>query len=182
MNQNKYVIGQVVWLGSSEWTATPVVCPDCQGHKTWTVVTEVETFTTYCRTCWHGYDGCYGTVSAYDYRPQVRHLTIGHIEVKQTALTFEVKYMCQETGIGSGSVWCEDSLFSTIEEAQAFGEAQSDIRRGQDAQFASDAHSARCRKDMLVLEDCPRMELQDHVERLEQEIRRLKRKKKKTTT
>lgn len=177
MIKPKYQLGDVVYLGSSEWMQEPVECPDCLGAKIWIVTTPAnEQFETYCRTCWHGFDGCSGTIADYDYRPMVRQLTIGQIQAKEMEHKIDITYMCVETGIGSGTVWNENNLFVTRAEAQGYGEAQSQIRREKDEDAVSRAHQAQCKKDMLVLEDCPRKRLQDENNRLAQEIRDLKRK------
>lgn len=43
--------------------------------------------------------------------------TIGQVEVKVKKDKAEIRYMCEETGVGSGTVYCEDECFATYEEA-----------------------------------------------------------------
>lgn len=54
--------------------------------------------------------------------------TIGKVEIEEYAPKYkkryksEIKYMLEETGVGSGAVWREDRLFATEEEANEFCE------------------------------------------------------------
>ena len=43
---------------------------------------------------------------------------IGQVRVEQEKNSKEVQYMCVETGVGSGTIWNEDQLFLSKEEAQ----------------------------------------------------------------
>ena len=54
--------------------------------------------------------------------PAYQPKTIGQIRFNFTEDKEERKYMCKETGIGSGTVYDENRLFSTYAEAVAFVE------------------------------------------------------------
>ena len=79
------------------------VCPACHGR------TETEHYG-------------YKYVIAYD------GATIGKVEIQEYAPKYkrryksEVRYMLEETGVGSGTLWREDRLFGTYEEAKGFCE------------------------------------------------------------
>ena len=173
----KFKIGDVVWLASSDWQSEPAECPDCLGEKAWEVVTPAgEIFSTHCRTCWHGYDGCSGTVSNYTYLPTVRRMTVGMVNTRQSDLKAEIQYMCEESGIGSGSLWDEEKLFPTETEARIYATTQAQLKRSTNEQCIDDDRRRQNKKDMLVVEDCPRKVQEDEVNRLKQEIRDLKQK------
>ena len=71
-------------------------CPECYGRKG-----NIE----YEETAWN--------ISSYG-----RYLTIGRITIQQDKKEYREVYMCNETGIGSGTLWSGDILFSTVGEAQ----------------------------------------------------------------
>lgn len=55
---------------------------------------------------------------------------------KEGLTEFETEYMCYETGIGSGTVWNEENLFATQEEAQA--EADRLNKKEQESKHVKD--------------------------------------------
>lgn len=75
---------------------------------------------------------CYGamTTERYGYKYVISYCkaTIGKIEIQEYAPKYmnkyksEIKYMLEETGVGSGTIWREDRLFATEEEANDFCE------------------------------------------------------------
>ena len=50
-------------------------------------------------------------------QPSIIAYTIGQVEIKVQKDKTEIRYMCEETGIGSGAVYLEDECFATYEEA-----------------------------------------------------------------
>lgn len=77
------------------------VCPVCRG----------ETKTVY--------DGFEYVISYYE-------ASIGKVQIEEYAARYDyesrVTYMLKETGVGSGTIWREDRLFATEEEAKEFCE------------------------------------------------------------
>lgn len=75
---------------------------------------------------------CYGrTVTEhYGYKYEISYYaaTIGKVEIQEYAPKYrhsyksEIRYMLEETGVGSGAVWREERLFATEEEAKEFCE------------------------------------------------------------
>lgn len=123
MLQPKYEIGQLIFFARSTWGERKIKCPDCLGTKEWKVVCPSgEEFQHSCSTCSHAFYAT-GTVSEYDDLPKVEALTVGSIQIN-TADEDPVKYMCRETGVGSGSVYPETQLFATVEEANTFAKAE----------------------------------------------------------
>jgi len=65
---------------------------------------------------------CYGNGwvwDAEDKHNECRALTIGEVRITAGRSGRKVQYMCEETGVGSGTLHNETSLFATKEEAQA---------------------------------------------------------------
>lgn len=79
------------------------ICPSCHG-----------------RTVTEGYE--------YKYKISYYEATIGKVEIQEYAKKYknqyksEVRYMLEETGVGSGTIWREERLFATEEEARDFCE------------------------------------------------------------
>ena len=72
---------------------------------------------TDCREC---HDGRVRAGSQYSWRPQPNPLTVGKItvEVDGNDLTIQETYMCNETGIGSGTLYRGQHMFSKHEDAE----------------------------------------------------------------
>jgi hypothetical protein len=47
----------------------------------------------------------------------IQQLTVGQVRI-QAGYEPETRYMCEETGVGSGTVWREENLFLTMIEAE----------------------------------------------------------------
>lgn len=113
----KYAIGDKVWTGYAANAPEKVPCPDCLGSKVWQVSSPAGySGSTTCPRC----DGA-GNLSQYSYSPMVRELTIGQIQMTNPPRGGDdiFNYMCTETGVGSGAVHRERSLFLMREEALA---------------------------------------------------------------
>ena len=118
----KYAINDTVYAADVSWTAAPIQCPDCLGRKTWNATLPTgEAVVIACPTCAYGWDDSTGTIREhYAYTHRAQRLTIGSIAVDTNAEPDErVRYMCHETGIGSGSIWYEPRLYATETEALA---------------------------------------------------------------
>jgi hypothetical protein len=120
----KYSIGETVYFASTVTETKCHPCPDCLGKKIWTVTSPAGTDYTFpCPRCSAHYSSNDELRLDYSrYAPVVRKMTIGSIKHDSAyhdwdKLTAKTQYMCRETGVGSGSVYDEDLLFPTEEEA-----------------------------------------------------------------
>jgi len=120
----KYSIGNKVWgAGFSAHTQIRETCPDCLGAKEWSCTTPAgDTFNVPCSTCMEGYF-CSGSIVRWGPSQSAQRLTIGSVRI-DTGDENPVQYMCQETGIGCGSIWYEKRLFDTEAEALAYSAAE----------------------------------------------------------
>lgn len=130
----KFRMGEKVWCCWPSRRQVKVDCPDCLGKKRWKAITPAgEEFEVSCPRC----SGGYSTVTRLGYdEPEmcVRELHIGSIEFRSTnELGQQYAYMCRETGIGSGSVYYEDALYHTREEALIAGDAKLVKLKAEDA-------------------------------------------------
>ena len=70
----------------------PNPCPDCWGRGYTVREEEVE-------------------------RGTIRNLTLGQVNLEVTTTALRERYMAVETGIGSGTIWGVEQLFTTYEKA-----------------------------------------------------------------
>ncbi len=116
----KFDIGDKVFRASTTTTRKQHPCPDCLGSKVWKATSPAgRDYEFGCPRCSASYHNDRDLILDYTvHEAIVYELTIGRIEAfsgdKRGA-----KYMCEETGIGSGQVFNEDDLFRTREEAEA---------------------------------------------------------------
>jgi hypothetical protein len=132
----KYKIGDKVWLGTAQSTEGTHPCPDCFGSGKWAVKSPAGLETTVpCPRCSHnGYFNSDAKVPSLEYLKYVavtHALTIGSITAKTHPWHDDdgVEYMCNETGIGSGSIYREGRLHAT--EAEAFEYANREVAEAQ---------------------------------------------------
>jgi hypothetical protein len=122
--QPKYSVGQTIYKAYALWEEMREQCPDCLGTKEWSVKTpRGETFEIPCNTCEEGWYST-GTIRVWKDAPKVESLTIGSILI-DTRDEKPISYMCHETGVGSGSIHYEDTLFLIREEATRVATAQA---------------------------------------------------------
>ena len=125
MIQPKYDIGDKVWGARASYTSINVECPDCKGGCWWVATTPAgESFDIECPTCRYGYE-VRGTVVEWHHRASATLLTVGSIRVDTHDTDRPVSYMMIETGIGSGTIHYEESLFGSELAAMAFAESKS---------------------------------------------------------
>jgi hypothetical protein len=111
-------------------------CPDCKKTGKWTC----EAPSGYvvmldCPRCKGR-----GDLKQYAYVPSVTRLTIGSVETVIRDGFSETKYMCFETGVGSGTVYKDETLFLTEEAALIYA-----ITLANTANQALDEHSPKRR-------------------------------------
>jgi hypothetical protein len=110
----KYSEGTQVWQATTTSCGHDVLCPDCVGKGVWyCTLPNGEQQNIPCPSCGEGK----GKISMWEYKPVVRMLTIGSVRL-DTSAEKPITYMCEETGIGSGTVYYEDSLWLTDGAAQ----------------------------------------------------------------
>ena len=108
--ETKYNLGQTVYHSYCVNEAYYEACPDCDGTGLWKI--EGRDCTIECQTCnKHNYRWCNtpGKIKKYKYFPSTEKLTIGQIRAT-AGYKPEIQYMCKETGLGSGSLWNENTL------------------------------------------------------------------------
>ena len=120
----KFDIGQTVWLIRQETTPVTRPCAVCDGRG---YLDLVKGGNVRCTNQWVSTERCNdGLVTLRITQPWtvIRQLTVGQVEVRSPQHFYDgrdesVRYMCEETGVGSGSVYYEPNLFASQEEAQA---------------------------------------------------------------
>lgn len=128
--ETKYSVGDVVYFASTVSTRKKHDCPDCLGTRKWSAQSPAgSTFEFACPRCTASYQSDRDLSLDYTaYAPAAGRLTIGSIQVNTAPGAYDhgTRYMCVETGVGSGSIYNEDRLFETEAEAMAAAQALAD--------------------------------------------------------
>lgn len=129
--ETKYSIGDVVFHAGTTTERKQHPCPDCKGEREWSAKSPSGgEYTFACPRCTARYlsDNDLSLVYA-AHVPCVQRLTIGSVQFNSADGTWDsgARYMCQETGVGSGSVYGENKLFATEAEALAASEALASL-------------------------------------------------------
>ena len=111
--QTKFSLGDLVYRFGTRTHKEFVDCPLCKGDKQ--IDLQEKRY-----TC----PECRGTGGTYEYGALENYVlpdqyTIGHVRAVREYGKEENRYMCKETGVGSGTVYNEEDLFDTIDEAEA---------------------------------------------------------------
>ncbi len=120
----KFDIGDIVYSTHVRWEQKQIQCPCCLGTKSWEAhLPNGEVISIICPACQFGWDSR-GTIPDGGVAGTVSRLTVGRVEVEHDHRdgyegTLREKYMCEETGVGSGLIHYGDMLFATPEEAEA---------------------------------------------------------------
>lgn len=135
----KFSVGQTVyWPGYRAEARTQKPCPDCLDTGFWQVETPAgERFQMTCGLC--SPFGWKHEITRTLYVPQVDRRTVGSIGWQQEGPVGEYRYMCLETGIGSGSVYDENRLFDNEESALQLARFL--------AREAQESHDARVKRN-----------------------------------
>lgn len=114
--RTKYNLKQVVYNAYCENSAYYVKCEDCDGTGFWQV--SGKDVKVGCQTCNKDqkYWNTPGKIQCFKYFPRVQELTIGQVQAT-IGHKPEVRYMCKETGLGSGTLWNERSLTDSEDKA-----------------------------------------------------------------
>ena len=133
--QPKYAIGQKVWHASTTSERQFVVCPDCVGRLVWKVSTPAGgSFKVPCSTCrdmWGSTGRVLGVSVVVGVTEQ---LTIGSIQINTDDKDCPVRYMCEETSVGTGTVYSEDKLCASKAEAEVLAAVLVEQRASHGAQ------------------------------------------------
>ncbi|TGT76742.1 MULTISPECIES: hypothetical protein [unclassified Mesorhizobium] len=126
----KYSVGDTVYHASTTSERKRHPCPDCQGTRKWKATSPAGSeYEFSCPRCAASYNSDRDLTLDYSaYVPFVTRLTIGSIQYNTAIGSYDsgARYMCYETGIGSGSVYDEARLFETEDEATKAAQAMAD--------------------------------------------------------
>lgn len=116
--KTKYKIGDIVHRAYTTIISKSHDCPDCLGSQEWTATSPAgESYKFACPRCSGSYQSNPDMNLNYNWHsPCSDALTIGSVRT-DTHDVRPISYMCQETGVGSGSVYYEGTLFSNEEDA-----------------------------------------------------------------
>lgn len=125
--ETKYSVGDKVWFADTIVENKQHPCPDCLGERKWKAISPAGAeFEFACPRCSNRYLSDHRLSLNYAaHVPSVRQLTIGSVQFNSASGSWDegARYMCVETGVGGGSVYNEDRLFETEEEALAHAHA-----------------------------------------------------------
>lgn len=132
--RTKFNLGELVYAVSCETFPRTTTCPVCNGKRT-----VIDGFDVTCKTC---HDTSYlidGKITKY--RVETSGV-IGKIEAsvysndKNTPVYLRgdssIGYMITATGVGIGTVWSEERLFHSKEEAEAFCKMKNQLEEQED--------------------------------------------------
>ena len=133
--ETKFAIGDVVYLATCNQSKKSMPCPDCLGSHKWKAVTPAGAEHEFsCPRCAASYQSNRDLSLDYvEFTPSFQRLTIGSIrhDTSEQSGGRKTSYMAHETGIGSGSIYYEDSLFSTEEGALAAAKIDCQVRNSE---------------------------------------------------
>lgn len=116
--ETKYKIGDIVHQAYTESAIKRHDCPDCLGTKVWIATSPAgDTLEFSCPRCSSTFQTNSDMSLEYQwYMPRTRILTIGSVRTN-TSDEKPISYMCEETGVGSGTIHYEESLFTNKDDA-----------------------------------------------------------------
>jgi gas vesicle protein len=144
----KFNKGDTVYFASTYTTQKFRDCPDCLGKKAWSVTSPAgDEYTFSCPRCGGSYQYHHELSLGYtEFAPKVERMTVGSVRFDSND-DDPVSYMCEETGVGSGSVYRQGQLFSTEQEAAVEAEIIAKRRNKEDEQIK------RCRLRAISISD-----------------------------
>lgn len=143
--ESKYNIGQTVYSADYKSIQVPETCGLCLGEKTWTVKSPSgEEFQMECPACYYAYNST-GRKWHTEITPTTKALTIGQVNYDRNyeGGGSEFRYMCEETGIGSGTVHRECHLSLDESTALVLGELKAVEARKSIAEQEKRQHDSR---------------------------------------
>ena len=129
--ETKFGIGDVVYTSGTTTERRQHDCPDCLGSRKWLARSPAGAEIEFdCPRCGGGYQSNSKLSLSYSWHvPAVARRTIGQIKALagvRSDWDRGHEYMCHETGIGSGSLYREEDLYATEEEARVAAQAKAD--------------------------------------------------------
>lgn len=127
--KTKFSIGEKVHFAGTHMVQKKHPCPDCKGSRKWQAESPAGgKYEFSCPRCSERYLSEQSLSLAYSqFDPYSRELTIGSVRV-DTADDKPIVYMCVETGVGSGSIYREDDLFASEDEAMKAAKIKADLQ------------------------------------------------------
>lgn len=129
--ETKYSVGDKVFFAGTTTERKQHPCPDCRGEKHWHVTSPAGgEYKVACPRCSSRFMSDTGLSLDYTaHVPSVRRLTIGSVQFNSAVGSYDsgARYMCIETGVGSGSVYDEANLFQTEQEALTASEVMAKL-------------------------------------------------------
>jgi len=129
--ETKFSIGDVVYHAGTTTQTKQRPCPDCNDTKKWSAVSPAgNEYTFGCPRCAASYAHHNDLSLRYTaHVPHVRMLTIGSVQYNSQYGHYDsgARYMCLETGVGSGSVYAEADLFDNEVDALTAAEAKAAV-------------------------------------------------------
>jgi hypothetical protein len=124
--ESKYSIGDIVYRSGTVANRKQRPCPDCLGTRKWKATSPAGADYEFpCPRCGSSYRSSHELSLDYSqFEPSITKLTIGNVQFNSAEGAHDsgFRYMCVETGIGSGSVYNENDLH--LSEADAIAAAQ----------------------------------------------------------
>lgn len=118
-----YEIGDKVYCVSTRNKEKFLDCPDCLGKKEWKTTSPAGIDYSFdCPRCTAGHIHDKYKLSYYEITYTIVIRTIGSIRIDTNDKKKPITYMCEETGVGSGSVYDEKDLFGSEAAAKLRGE------------------------------------------------------------
>lgn len=111
----RYDLGQHVWHAKTFNARCAKPCALCDGTGRVPIAADASKEAT-CPDC-HGRLWSTTEMEYDETRATIRPLTLGQVTVKVEATGTEVRYMAEETGVGSGTVYMEEHLYPSRAEA-----------------------------------------------------------------
>lgn len=123
----RFEIGAKVFVANVSQTKGQHPCPDCLGTREWKVITATgHEMTTACMRCGSNTLRDFPSLDFQKFVAGTRELTIGAVRIDTASYDGKyISYMCDETGVGSGSIYYEDDVYPTQEQAMAIAEARA---------------------------------------------------------
>jgi len=135
--KTKYILGEMLVPIHKHRKHHQVTCSSCGGTGRLTILETSEKIN--CKTC-------YGRASTTEVEEEKWNVCVENMSICGNIRTIEylnkddgktcIQYMLQATGVGSGTLWYEDQIYRTIDEAQA----ECDKRNASDIEHKESLH------------------------------------------
>lgn len=130
----KFAIGDTVYRVKIDSVRKTLDCPDCLNTRVWWVRSPVgQKHSMKCPRCSNNKMAPLLTeheLTYHEYRCWTEKLTIGSVRLDQYTKPKTYEYMCVETGIGSGTIYREETLYIS-EDAAKFAAASQELTKNE---------------------------------------------------